>query len=134
MNYQIYKGKIFAIALSGDTFRLKRYLRGEENYITNKSTRRRYIGGEYGYIYDTGPELQCPLLYRCTFSKPEYIKILHDSAINIGMAKKVTNYDDQYPSPFKLNSNQSIYWIVGPRELFQKGNKYNFFKIILLSM
>jgi hypothetical protein len=40
--------------------------------------------------------------------------------MNHGRKKKISIYEDQYPTPWRTNGKAYINWVVGPKETQQK--------------
>jgi hypothetical protein len=110
ITHYIFNGSVIAVTLNGDTIPLKKYFKGDEVYETQ---------------YHPHEEYQCPLLYNYTSTELGHLQTLHTQAMKHGRKKKITNYEDEFPGPWRTNGKAYINWVVGPKEV-QDSNKSKF--------
>jgi hypothetical protein len=94
--------KVVAVTLTGDTTMYKKYFNGEETYILKDNR-----------------EIQCPLLFKYTSTEDGNIQRLHSCAINHGKKRKISSYEDEFPSAWRTNGRAYVNWVVGPKEVQQ---------------
>jgi hypothetical protein len=100
-----YQERVIAVTVHGSTIPFKTYFNGEEVYETKGNPKE---------------TLQCPLLFKYTSTETGYLDIIHKAAMNHGRKKKISIYEDQYPTPWRTNGKAYINWVVGPKETQQK--------------
>jgi hypothetical protein len=112
----VFNGNVVAVTLNGDTMDYKKYISGEDIHKT---------------IDDN--ILQCPLLYRYTSTEDGHIDTLHNKAINHGKRRKIHNFEDEHPGPWRTNGKAYINWVVGPKEVQMKDKGIYIYFYILIS-
>ena len=100
-----FNNNVVAVAISGDTIPLKRYLNGEEVYTTKDKP---------------AVVFQCPLLFKYTSTENGQIDNLHKFGINLGKLKGIHNFDDNYPDSWRTNGKAYVRWVVGPQQIQMK--------------
>lgn len=100
ITHYTFNDSVIAVTLNGDTIPLKKYFSGEEVYETQHPPHEEY---------------QCPLLYKYTSTEGGHIQTLHTQAMKHGRKKKITNYEDEFPGPWRTNGRAYINWVVGPK-------------------
>ena len=106
VTHYILNNNIIAVTVNGDTTPLKRFFIGETVYETK---------------YPHHEEYQCPLQFKYTSTEGGHIQTLHSQAMKHGRKKKITNYEDEFPGPWRTNGRAYINGVVGSKEI--QGNK-----------
>lgn len=72
--------------------------------------------------------LQAPLLFK--YTSTDGVDTIHKYAINHAKKKNISNYEDEYPGPWRTNGKAYINWVVGPKEVQQQNKgKHNYIHI-----